>query len=94
MSDFPPDVVEAVLRHMNDDHHDDSLDIVRGHGVPDAAAAVMTGLDAVAGTWEVVVGGSSRSVRIPWTERAVERADLRREVVRLHATARARLDPS
>uniref|UniRef100_UPI002594DDC9 DUF2470 domain-containing protein n=1 Tax=uncultured Gordonia sp. TaxID=198437 RepID=UPI002594DDC9 len=43
---FSPDVVAAVLAHMNDDHADDSLLICRAlGGRPDAVAARMTGFD-------------------------------------------------
>lgn len=44
---FTPDVVAAVMAHMNDDHRDDSLVIVRGlGGRPEATAAWMSGMDA------------------------------------------------
>ena len=91
MSDFAPAVVEAVLHHMNDDHTDDSLVIVQGHAEPRATSARMTGLDAEGGDWEATVDGSPVTVRVPWTERAVERADLRREVVRLYDAGLANL---
>ncbi|MET0931446.1 MAG: DUF2470 domain-containing protein [Aeromicrobium sp.] len=87
MTTFPAEVVEAVLHHMNDDHTDDSLVIVRAFAETDAVSAVMTGLDSAGGTWDVDSGSSSRTVTIPWTEPALERADLRREVVRLHDQA-------
>lgn len=91
MTTFPAEVVEAVLHHMNDDHTDDSLVIVRAFADPAAAVATMTGLDSAGGTWDVEVDGSTRVVTIPWTEPAVERADLRREVVRLYDLAVERL---
>jgi hypothetical protein len=91
MSDFAPDVVAAVLGHMNDDHADDNLVIVRGHARPDASAAVMTDLDGAGGTWDATVDGEVVSVPIAWTEPAVERADLRREIVRLYDAALATL---
>lgn len=91
MTTFPAEVVDAVLHHMNDDHTDDSLVIVRAFAEPDAAAATMTDLDSAGGTWDVEVDGTTRVVTIPWTEPALERADLRREVVRLHDQAVAKL---
>lgn len=87
MTTFPPEVVDAVLHHMNDDHTDDSLVIVRAFAEPLAVAATMTGLDGAGGTWEVVLDRTTTTVTIPWTEPAVERADLRREVVRLYDRA-------
>jgi hypothetical protein len=91
MTTFAPEVVDAVLHHMNDDHADDSLVIVRAFAEPEATGATMTGLDSSGGTWDVAVGAAPRSVTIPWTEPALERADLRREVVRLHDAAVAKL---
>ncbi len=35
---FDDATCEAVLAHMNDDHRDDSLRIVRAHGHPGATA--------------------------------------------------------
>ncbi|RYJ05661.1 MAG: DUF2470 domain-containing protein [Actinomycetales bacterium] len=89
---FAPDVVAGVLHHMNDDHTDDSLVIVRAHAEPSATSAVMTGLDADGGEWDAVVDGATVPVRVAWTERAVERADLRREIVRLYDAGLATLD--
>lgn len=91
MTTFPAEVVQAVLRHMNEDHTEDSLTIVRAFADPAATAATMTGLDGAGGTWDASRGGRTISVTVPWTEPAVERADLRREVVRLHEQAVERL---
>lgn len=90
MSALDAAVVAAVLRHMNDDHADDSLRIVRAHGSPDATAATMTGYDADAGHWQVEPGAAA--VQVPWPGGpVVERADVRREVVALHDEACRRL---
>jgi putative heme iron utilization protein len=91
MTPFPPEVVTAVLHHMNDDHTDDSLLIVRAFGAPDATGATMTGLDAEGGDWTAQVQGVPVPVRVPWPVPVVERADIRRAVVVLHDTARERL---
>jgi hypothetical protein len=88
---FSEDVVAAVLHHMNDDHTDDSLIIVRGFAEPRAAAATMTGLDAEAGEWSADVDGEQRQVRIPWLGAVAERADIRREVVALYDAGLERL---
>jgi hypothetical protein len=94
MTIFSPDVVDAVLRHMNDDHTDDSLTIVRAFVDPSAEAATMTDVDATGGSWDVVAGGETRSATVPWLGPVVERADIRREVVRLHEAAVAQLGPA
>lgn len=91
MQSFPPEVVDAVLRHMNSDHTDDNLVIVRANGAPDAAEATMTTLDADGGVWSVT-GGSSEAgavseLRIPWPIPVAERADIRKAVVLLYRSA-------
>ena len=88
---FSEDVVAAVLHHMNDDHSDDSLVIVRGFAEPRATAATMTGLDADAGEWSADVDGEQQQVRIPWLGPVAERADIRREVVALYDAGLERL---
>ena len=91
MTSFSPDVVGAILHHMNDDHTDDSLTIVRAFADPAADAATMTDVDADGGTWEVVADGRTQSHTVPWLGQVVDRADIRREVVRLHDAAVAQL---
>ena len=87
MTTFPAEVVDAILRHMNDDHTDDSLAIVRAFAEPAATTATMTGLDSAGGTWDVTTDGSTRPVAIAWLGPVVERADIRREVVHLYDAA-------
>lgn len=93
MTDFEPAVVEAVLAHMNDDHLEDNLLIVQAFGAPEATAAAMAGVDAEAGTWEVVgPEGPMGEVRVPWPGgRITERGEIRREVVALYDAACAAL---
>jgi hypothetical protein len=91
MTSFSPDVVSAILHHMNDDHTHDSLAIVRAFVDRAAEAATMTDVDAEGGTWDVVVGGRTQSHTVPWLGPVVERADIRREVVHLHDAAIAKL---
>lgn len=89
---FSPQVVDAVLAHMNDDHTDDSLLIVRAFALPDATAAVMSGLDAEAGVFTATAEGQPHEVRVPWPAgRITERAEIRREVVALYDAACLRL---
>lgn len=96
---FDPAVVDAVLAHMNDDHADDSLRIVRAFGRPQATAAEMVGLDEHGGIWWVEVvdegGGDGSELRVEWPGAPLaERADIRRAVVELHDEAVRRLGGS
>ncbi|MBW8483418.1 DUF2470 domain-containing protein [Actinomadura parmotrematis] len=89
---FTAEVVEAIARHMNDDHPADCLEIVQAlGGRPDATAARMSGLDATGIAFTVTVPGGERAVRVPWAEPLTERAQVRREVVRMSAEARRAL---
>ena len=87
-SPFSPEVVNAVTRHMNDDHPEDTLLICRALGdAPDATAARMTGMDGQAGEYTVTVGSGERAVRIPWSKPLTERPQIRAEVVDLYRRA-------
>jgi hypothetical protein len=89
---FPQQVVDAVLAHMNDDHTDDSLLIVRAFGHADATAATMTGLDEEAGVFTATTPAGEAGVRVPWPGGTIsERPEIRREVVALYDAACARL---
>ncbi|GAT66277.1 heme iron utilization protein [Planomonospora sphaerica] len=89
---FTPDVVEAIKRHMNDDHADDALLIVRSlGGRPEATAATTSDVDAEAIEFAAVVDGDEVTVRVPWGRTLTERAEVRREVVRLYREACAAL---
>jgi putative heme iron utilization protein len=89
---FSPEVVAAVTRHMNGDHPEDTLIICRAlGGVPEAAAARMTGLDGECGEYAVTVDGAERTIRIPWSEPLTERAQIRAEVVRMYRQGCAEL---
>ncbi|GID26357.1 DUF2470 domain-containing protein [Paractinoplanes brasiliensis] len=85
---FPPEVVEQIARHMNDDHADDNVLIVRAlGGVPMASAARMSGLDADAMEFRAVVDGIEVPVRVPFSERLTERRQVRAEAVRMYHEA-------
>ncbi|MEV1167919.1 DUF2470 domain-containing protein [Nonomuraea sp. NPDC049784] len=86
---FTADAVEAIKRHMNDDHAEDALIIVRGlGGRPAATSAVTSDVDAEA--IEFTVDGGER-VRVPWGETLTERAQVRKAVVRLYRDACGKL---
>lgn len=89
---FAPEVVAAVCAHMNDDHVEDSLLIVRSLGArPEATAASMTGLDDTHAIFVATVDGSDVEVLVPWSETISERAQIRAEVVRMYHEACAAL---
>lgn len=96
MTEFEPDVVAAVTAHMNDDHADDSLLIVRAFAEPRAVHTRMTGVSSEAGVWMIVIDGQEQTVRIPWIEPVTDRRGLRTAVVALYQAACARLgvDPA
>lgn len=87
------DVIDAVTKHMNEDHTDDSLTIVRAFATPEAAAATMVGLDNDGGDWVATLAdGSQRDVRLDWPIEINERRDIRLAVVELYNEACSRLD--
>lgn len=90
MSDgpFTPDVVAAITRHMNEDHAEDTLLMVRVLGdQPSAESAAMTGVDADGADFVANVSGSEVPVRLAWGRRLTERKQVREEVVRLYHEA-------
>ncbi|MFI6396112.1 DUF2470 domain-containing protein [Nonomuraea sp. NPDC050540] len=79
---FTPDVVEAIKRHMNDDHTDDALIIVRGlGGRPEATEAVTS--DVTAQAIEFTIDGGEK-LDVPWGETLTERPQVRKAVVMLY----------
>jgi putative heme iron utilization protein len=90
MSDpvLPPDAIDAICRHMNEDHAEDSLLIVRALGDrPAAEQASMSGLDEHAAIFDAVVDGAAETVRVPWSEPLASRAQVRAEVVVMYQRA-------
>lgn len=80
-----PEVVGAVLAHMNGDHAEDCAVICRGlGGRPDTTAARMTGLDAEAIELLATGPDGDAVVRIPFAEALTERAQVRAEVARMY----------
>lgn len=89
---FEPEVVAQIARHMNDDHAEDNVLIVRTlGGLPDATAARMSGMDADAMEFEATVHDIAVPVRIPFRERLTERRQVRAETVRMYREACAAL---
>lgn len=87
---FPAEVVDQIVRHMNDDHADDNVLICRAlGGQPGATAAHVSGVDADGISFVATVDGRPLPVRIPFSARLTERRQVRAEVIRMHAEAAA-----
>lgn len=84
---FTAEVVAAVVTHMNDDHADDQLAIVRAHARPDATSATLATIGADGLTFDVQVGSAGASAPdravVPWPMPIEQRSDIRRAVVML-----------
>jgi putative heme iron utilization protein len=92
MNPFPPEVVAQIATHMNGDHTDDNLLIVRAlGGIPQATSARMSGLDADAMEFAAAVDGIEVPVRVPFSQRLSERSQVRTETVRMYREACATL---
>lgn len=87
MSAFTPDVVDAVLSHMNDDHLDDNVLIVRAFSGRDATSAVMKDFDGRGATWQYTADGEEHELHLPWSDELTERPQVRREIVALYDAA-------
>ncbi len=90
---FDESVVAAVVAHMNGDHAADNVVICRGlGGVDDATAARMTGMDLESIEFEATAPGGVRAVRIPFSTRLRDRAQVRAEVAALFHRAASLLE--
>ncbi|UQU64242.1 DUF2470 domain-containing protein [Couchioplanes caeruleus] len=86
--DLTPEAVAQIARHMNDDHAEDNVLIVRGlGGIGAATAARVSGLDPDGMEFEATVDGIAVPVRIPFRERLTERRQVRGEAVRMYREA-------
>lgn len=92
MSDFlSADVVAAILEHMNDDHNNDNVVIVRANGAPGAETAEMTGFDQNAGYWTALSPAGSQAISVPWPQPLTDRASVRLGIVAVYDAALATL---
>lgn len=88
MAVFSSEVVDAVLHHMNDDHIEDSVLIVRAFSGHEVRDATMHDLDENGGTWHYVLDGEQHELHVPWPGGPVsERPEIRREIVALYDAA-------
>ena len=92
--DAEPDPVAPfaapVMKHMNDDHADSTVDIVKNVvGVPGRQAQIV-GLDALGMTVKAVMdfaGGGIAKVRIPFDEPVLDRKGIKRALVTMTQAA-------
>jgi hypothetical protein len=85
---FSPEVVDAVLAHMNDDHRDDNILIVQAFSGREPQAATMSDLDGRGGTWRYTFEGEQHELHVPWSSGEItERPEIRREIVVLYDAA-------
>src|SRR5262249_47034324 len=90
--EFTPDVVAAVMRHMNNDHPADSLLICQGlGGQPNAQSALMSGMDNDGIEFVAMVESEPIPIRLAWSEHITDRPQIRAEVTRMYHEARAAL---
>lgn len=91
-SPLSPEVEAAVVAHMNGDHVEDNLLIVRAlGGRHDATAALMTGYDEQGAHFDATVEEGTVDVVVPWEVPLIDRATIRVEVVRMYHEACAAL---
>jgi len=91
---FDDAALTGVLRHMNGDHADDNLLIVRAFAPEsDIIAATMIFFDGDGGDWRAQpLTGDEFVVRVPWPGGPItERAEVRREIVSLYDESCRRL---
>lgn len=83
---FDDAALAGVLGHMNADHPDDNLLIVRAYGRESAVAGIMVSFDGDGGDWTAEdADGTSTAVHVPWPGGPItERRDVRREIVALY----------
>lgn len=90
---FAPEIVARATNHMNEDHSDGNLYIVKAFADATATSAVMTTLDYESGTWEYVSGdGETKRATVKWpVGQITERMQIRVEVVKLYKDACTKL---
>lgn len=80
--------VKAVTRHLNGEHADDNLLIVRAlGGRPEATGARAVDVDELAIAFDADVAGRQERVRVPWSAPVTVRPQIRGEVTRMYYDA-------
>ena len=88
MTWLTPELVQGVCGHMNDDHAEAALAIVRTlGGLPLADSVTTTAVDERSITFLADVAGAATEVVVPFAEPANDRQGVRTAVVELSARA-------
>lgn len=89
MNPFQDTVIAAITKHMNEDHHADTLVICQGvGGHTSATAARMDTFDGTGAEFTTTVNGVETPLRIAWSRALSERAEVRPEIVRIYHESR------
>ena len=82
---FTADVIAAVKKHMNEDHAEHSLAIVRTiGGRPDATGALVSDVDPAGAVFTAQLPAGPLEVRVPWTVPITERRHFREQFVEMY----------
>jgi hypothetical protein len=85
---FDPNVLTAVMAHMNGHHRDDCRLIARAFGdLPEVDDAVLTDLRRDGAVFTTVTPDGARDVLVPWARPMVQRSDHRDEMARMYRDA-------
>jgi hypothetical protein len=85
---FEPEVLTAVMGHMNGHHRDDCILIARAFGeLDDVKDAVLIDMDPEGAVFTAITGEAATDVRVEWSKPMVHRPDLRDEMARMYRDA-------
>lgn len=81
MSEFAPEIVEAITGYMNANQSESNLVIVQTLGdVPEATAAKLTGFDSEAAIFMATVVEGEIEVRVNWSYEVTTRDQVREQL--------------
>ena len=81
MSEFAPEIVEAITGYMNANQSESNLVIVQTLGdAPEASAAKLIGFDSEAAIFMATVAEGELEVRVPWSYEVTTRDQVREQL--------------
>ncbi len=81
MSEFAPEIVEAITGYMNANQAESNLVIVKTLGeTRDATAAALVGFDSEAAIFSATLGEGEVEVRVPWSYEVTTRDQVREQL--------------